>query len=103
AARRAAAARGPRGSRLPDARGAGCRRRPRGSRAVIPPAEHVHWLFATGLILVALTLLAEMLVGPEVWKRRAWRAYLWPGLLFASRAVAPILGHLSSQAGAPHR
>ena len=50
---------------------------------MIPPAEHVHWLFATGLILVALTLLAEMLVGPEVWKRRAWRAYLWPGLLFA--------------------
>jgi hypothetical protein len=50
---------------------------------VIPPAEHVHWLFATGFLLLGLTLFAEAVVGPEVWRRRAWRAYLWPGLLFA--------------------
>ena len=49
----------------------------------MPRAEHVHWLFATGFLLVGLTLFAEALVGPEVWRRRAWRAYLWPGLLFA--------------------
>ena len=48
-----------------------------------PPAEHVHWLFATGFLLLGLCLLAELVVGTEVWRRRAWRAYLWPGLAFA--------------------
>jgi hypothetical protein len=49
---------------------------------VQPPAEHVHWLFATGFLLLGLCLLAEAVVGTEVWRRRAWRAYLWPGLAF---------------------
>jgi len=48
-----------------------------------PPAEHVHWLFATGFLLVGLCLLGEAIVGTEVWRRRAWRAYLWPGVAFA--------------------
>ena len=47
-----------------------------------PPAEHVHWLFATGFLLLGLCLLARAIVGGEVWDRRAWRAYLWPSLLF---------------------
>jgi hypothetical protein len=47
-----------------------------------PPAEHVHWLFATGFLLLALCLLARAIVGDEVWSRRTWRAYLWPSLLF---------------------
>jgi hypothetical protein len=50
---------------------------------VQPPAEHVHWLFATGLLLLGLCLLAEAVVGTEVWRRRAWRAYLWPGIAFS--------------------
>ena len=45
-----------------------------------PPAEHVHWLFATGFLILGLCLLAETIVGSDVWRRRAWRAYLWPGL-----------------------
>jgi hypothetical protein len=49
---------------------------------VQPPAEHVHWLFATGILLLGLCLLAEAIVGTDVWRRRAWRAYLWPGLAF---------------------
>jgi hypothetical protein len=49
---------------------------------VQPPAEHVHWLFATGFLVLGLCLLAEVVVGTEVWTRRAWRAYLWPGLAF---------------------
>jgi len=48
-----------------------------------PPAEHVHWLFATGFLLIGLFLCARAIVGEEVWRRRAWRAYLWPSLLFA--------------------
>jgi hypothetical protein len=47
-----------------------------------PRAEMVHWLFATGLLLLALCLLSEAIVGPEVWRARRWRAYLWPGLAF---------------------
>jgi hypothetical protein len=47
-----------------------------------PPAEHVHWLFATGFLLLGLLLLAEAIVGRDVWRRRAWRAYLWPSLFF---------------------
>ncbi len=48
-----------------------------------PPAEHIHWMFATGLLLVGLCMLAEAIVGEEVWRARAWRAYLWPSLVFA--------------------
>lgn len=51
--------------------------------AAIPPSEHVHWWFATGLLLVGLCLLARAVVGPDVWNRRPWRRYLWPGLTFA--------------------
>ena len=47
-----------------------------------PPAEHVHWMFATGFVVLGLCLLAEAIVGTEVWSRRRWRAYLWPGTLF---------------------
>ena len=49
-----------------------------------PPAEHVHWLFATGVLFLGLLLLAEAIVGREVWCRRKWRAYLWPALLLRS-------------------
>ena len=48
-----------------------------------PPAEHVHWLFATGFVVLGLCLLGEAIVGTEVWQRRAWRAYLWPTVFFA--------------------
>jgi hypothetical protein len=47
-----------------------------------PPAEHVHWMFATGFLILGLCLLAEAIVGPEVWGKRHWRAYLWPGFAF---------------------
>jgi hypothetical protein len=50
---------------------------------VQPPAEHVHWMFATGFLLLGLCLLTRAIVGEEVWNRRAWRAYLWPSLFFA--------------------
>jgi hypothetical protein len=49
---------------------------------VTPRAEIVHWLFATGFLLLGLILLAEAIVGVEVWRKRPWRAYLWPALAF---------------------
>ena len=48
-----------------------------------PPAEMVHWWFATGFLILGLLLLSEALVGPDAWARRPWRRYLWPGVLFA--------------------
>jgi len=48
-----------------------------------PRSELVHWLFAAGFLLLGLCLLAEAIVGTEVWRRRRWRAYLWPSLAFA--------------------
>ena len=48
----------------------------------MPHAEQIHWLFAAGFLLLGLCLFAEAIVGEEVWRRRAWRAYLWPGLAF---------------------
>jgi hypothetical protein len=47
-----------------------------------PAAEHVHWMFATGFLILGMCLLTEAIVGPDVWRRRAWRAYLWPGVAF---------------------
>jgi hypothetical protein len=47
-----------------------------------PEAEFVHWLFATGFLILGLCLLGEAVVGTEVWKRRVWRAYLWPASAF---------------------
>jgi hypothetical protein len=47
-----------------------------------PPAEVVHWGFALGFVFLGLCLLAETIVGREVWRSRSWRAYLWPGVTF---------------------
>ena len=57
-----------------------------------PPAEHVHWLFATGFLFLGLCLLAEAIVGEETWRRRRWRAYVWPATAFAlGLALWPVM------------
>jgi hypothetical protein len=45
---------------------------------VVPKAEIAHWLAASVALLLGLILLAEVIVGPEIFGRRRWRAYLWP-------------------------
>ena len=47
-----------------------------------PRAELVHWAFAAGFLLLGLILLAEVIVGSEVFAMRPWRVYLWPSLAF---------------------
>ncbi len=47
-----------------------------------PKAELIHWSFGAGFLLLGLFLLAEAIVGTEVYRMRPWRAYLWPGLAF---------------------
>jgi len=49
---------------------------------IMPRAEMVHWWFAAGFLMLGLLLVAELVVGSEVWAQRPWRRYLWPGLLF---------------------
>jgi hypothetical protein len=49
---------------------------------VMPHAEMVHWWFATGFLILGLALVAEAVVGGEVWGKRPWRRYLWPGTCF---------------------
>jgi hypothetical protein len=44
---------------------------------MVPRAEIAHWVAASVALLLALILLSEVIVGPEVFRRRAWRAYLW--------------------------
>lgn len=57
-----------------------------------PPSEHVHWLFASGLLFVGMLLFAEAIVGREVWRRRRWRAYLFPSLAFVvGLALWPVM------------
>ena len=48
----------------------------------MPLPEQVHWLFGTGFLTLGLFLLAEAVVGPTVWRKRRWRAYLWPSTMF---------------------
>jgi hypothetical protein len=47
-----------------------------------PPPEVVHWMFGVGFLFLGLCLLAEAIVGREVWRLRSWRAYLWPSVTF---------------------
>jgi hypothetical protein len=51
---------------------------------VAPRAEVAHWLFASLFLFLGMLLLAEAIVGTEVFRRRLWRAYAWPAAgLFA--------------------
>lgn len=53
----------------------------------MPPAENVHWLFATAILLFGLCLLARALVGEELWNRSTWRRYLLPAVLLGIGAA----------------
>ena len=47
-----------------------------------PRAEMVHWVFASGVLVLGLIMIAQALAGPTVWAKRRWRVYLWPGIVF---------------------
>ena len=51
---------------------------------MIPRAEMAHWLAASIALLIGLLLLAEVIVGPQVFRRRVWRAYLFPSIVVVS-------------------
>jgi hypothetical protein len=49
---------------------------------MFPPSEHLHWMYAAAFLMLGLCLLAQGIVGDEVWNRRAVRRYLFPGFAF---------------------
>jgi hypothetical protein len=51
---------------------------------VVPRPEIAHWLAASFALLLGLVLIAELIVGDTVFRRRPWRAYLWPALALGS-------------------
>ena len=64
-----------------------------------PRAEFVHWLFGTGMLLLGLIMVAEGIVGREVWQLRAWRIYLWPGIAFALGVLMwPVMAFFTNSA-----
>jgi hypothetical protein len=66
---------------------------------VQPPAEMIHWLFATALLVLGLCLLSEAVVGREVWESRPWRKYLWPGIAFGMGVVMwPVMTFFTNSA-----
>ncbi|TML06775.1 MAG: hypothetical protein E6G38_09730 [Actinobacteria bacterium] len=70
-------------------------------------------MFATGFLILAACLLAQVIVGDDVWNRSAWRRYFFPGLGFvmglamwavavlaAARTSVSRAGSLSTATGA---
>ena len=70
-----------------------------------PPAEHVHWMFATGFLFLGLCLLAEAIVGEEVWRRgrggptsgprssSGSASCMWPVMVFFTNSTIHMLAH----------
>ena len=54
---------------------------------MIPKAEEAHWLAAAVALLIGLLLVSELIVGREVFRARAWRAYLFPGVVVGSSVM----------------
>ena len=64
-----------------------------------PRAEFVHWLFGAGMLLLGLIMVAEGIVGREVWQLRAWRVYLWPGIAFGLGVLMwPVMAFFTNSA-----
>jgi hypothetical protein len=56
-------------------------------------------MFASGVLFLGLLKLAELVAGPVVWRRRAWRVYVWPGLVFAlGVAMWPVMTFYTNSA-----
>ena len=63
---------------------------------MVPKAETAHWIAAAVALLLGLLLIAEAIVGPEVFRRRAWRAYLFPAVVVVSSVGLWIITILST-------
>lgn len=62
----------------------------------VPPPEGAHWLAGAVALLIGLLLVSEALVGPEVFRRRRWRAYLFPAVVLASSVLLWVIAIFST-------
>jgi len=63
---------------------------------MLPPAETAHWLAASVALMIGLLLLSELIVGPEVFRRRPWRSYLWPSVALVSGVLLWVIAIFST-------
>jgi hypothetical protein len=63
---------------------------------MVPRPESAHWLAGAVALLIGLLLIAELLVGTEVFRRRTWRAYLFPAVVVASSVFLWVVTILST-------
>ncbi len=61
-----------------------------------PRPEIAHWTTAAIILFVGLLLLAEAIVGPDVFRRRPWRAYAWPVLAVGGGVLLWLIAALST-------
>ena len=61
-----------------------------------PRAESAHWLAGAIALLLGLLLISEAIVGTEVFRRRPWRAYLFPAVVVASSVGLWVIAILST-------
>ena len=54
---------------------------------MIPKPEVDQWLAAAVALLIGLLLVSELIVGQEVFRKRAWRAHLFPAVVIASSVM----------------
>jgi hypothetical protein len=62
----------------------------------VPPPEGAHWLAGAVALLIGLLLISEVIVGPDVFRRRAWRAYLFPALVLVSSVLLWVIAIFST-------
>jgi hypothetical protein len=61
-----------------------------------PRAEIAHWITAAIVLFVGLLVLSEAIVGTDVYRRRAWRAYAWPVLAVVGGILLWLIAALST-------
>jgi hypothetical protein len=63
---------------------------------VLPRAETAHWIAAAIALLIGLFLIAEVIVGTTVFRRRAWRAYFFPWAVVVSSILLWVIAVFST-------
>ncbi len=61
-----------------------------------PRPEIAHWLTGSVCLLLGLILLSEAIVGTAVFRRRPWRAYLWPSIALGGGVLLWVIVVLST-------
>jgi hypothetical protein len=63
---------------------------------MVPRAEDAHWAAAAIFLLLGLLLISEAIVGQDVFRRRRWRAYLFPSVVVVSSVFLWVVAILST-------